>query len=114
MILLALLAALILPPEARPISTGTAAAVLTIGASADLWTTSWALSQGGTRELHPLGRTVEQRVALNLLFVSAGSLLVHRVSRNDPKAGRRALIVLSVTKAVIAAWNIRVGLQARR
>lgn len=73
MIALLLAAALSLPAEAKPIPVGTAVAWLSVGAAADQWSTGWALDQGATREVNPLGASVEQRAALQLAFIGAGA-----------------------------------------
>lgn len=114
-------AALVLPPEAKPIPVGKAVAVLSIAAGADLWSTGWAIRQveasGKTwryQELAPLGQSVEQRVALQMAFIGGGALVVHEISKRDRVKGKWALRVMVGVKFAVAAWNVRQGLKARR
>ena len=114
MIAFLLAAALALPPEARPIPVGTAAAWLSVGA-ADQWSTGWGVRQGpNAREVNLLGVSSEERAALQVVFVGAGALAVHEVSKRDRVKGRWLLRGMVATKFLIAGWNVRQGLKARR
>lgn len=106
-------AALTLPPQAKPIPVAEAAAWLSIGAAADLWSTGYGLRRDNLRELNGWGQNTDERVALQLAFVAAGSLAINHVSKTRPRRAQWLLRGMVAAKLVAAGLNLRTALKDR-
>lgn len=91
-------------------------AMLSAAHMSDLWTTSYGLqvgeSNGGTIvEANPLGQSVEQRVALKIAVITAGTLTVHLTARKNPSLARKVRAATVATLGLIAGRNMYLALK---
>ena len=84
------------------------AAPLALAASADIFSTRYALGLGGSRELNPLGQTEASRLALKGATVVGVTYCVRRLRASGHPGRARALKYVAVAAQLAAAgWNVR-------
>lgn len=79
---------------------------------ADLWTTSYGIDVvGNAVEINPLGKTVEQRVALKIAVITSATLSIHLTARKNPKLAKRIRTGTVIALGLLAGHNMVVALQ---